>query len=166
MELYKVEQLLEKYFDGETTIQEERDLQDYFLSEDVAPHLAAYKLLFEHFAATRAQQFEQEMLPFEGQRIPHRDRKQNVVWLSIAASVAILLGVGSYVFYNSESVVSQSKDLGTYDDPKVALKATQKALSLLSNKVNVGIETVQYIEEYEITKNKVFINTERKSGGI
>ena len=81
-----------------------------------------------------------------------------MAWLSIAASVVVLLGVGTY-FYVSEKnaapAVAQT-ELGTYDDPEEALAATQKALALLSSNVNVGIESVQYIKEYEQSKNKIF----------
>jgi hypothetical protein len=56
---------------------------------------------------------------------------------------------------NTPPVVAQS-ELGTYDNPEEALAATQKALAMLSNNVNVGIESVQYIQEYEQSKNKIF----------
>ena len=49
MELKLVEQLLEKYFQGETTIAEEKQLKAYFSSNDVAPHLAKYQALFGYF---------------------------------------------------------------------------------------------------------------------
>ncbi|GAA6771951.1 hypothetical protein AAGS39_27010 [Flavobacterium sp. CGRL2] len=87
-------------------------------------------------------------------------KKRNVAWLSIAASAVILLGIGTYYFASEQSTtttaVASKTELGTYDDPEEALKATQKALALLSNNVNVGIESVQYIKEYEQSKNKIF----------
>ena len=82
--------------------------------------------------------------------------------ISITASAVVLLGIGFYLFYASETLVNDN-DLGTYNDPKVALEETQKALSLLSSKVNVGIESVQYLEEYKITKNRIFKNIEKNS---
>jgi hypothetical protein len=39
MELNKIERLVEKYFDGETSVEEET----YFASTDVASHLMQYK---------------------------------------------------------------------------------------------------------------------------
>lgn len=74
--------------------------------------------------------------------------------LSIAASVVVGLGVGIFMYTNDQP--SKSYDLGTYNDPKIALRETQKVLSMLSKHVNTGYESVQYIEEYEITKNKIF----------
>lgn len=165
MELYKVEVLLEKYFDGETSIAEEKQLQDYFSTQQVAPHLEKYTALFNHFAVAKEQQFEQEIPVLQIQKDESRNQKRNLSWISIAASVVVLMGIGTYVFYNSEPV-NNSKDLGTYDDPEVAFKETQKALSLLSKNVNVGIESVKYVEEYQIAKNKVFRKNKNKSGGI
>ena len=165
MELYKAETLLKKYFEGETTINDEQELQDYFASPEVAPHLQQYASLFKHFAVSKGQQFKQEITAFGIHKGENKYKKRNLAWVSIAASVVVLMGVGTYMFYDSETV-TKSKDLGTYDDPELAFKATQKALYLLSNNVNVGIESVKYIEEYQIAKNKVFRKQKNKSGGI
>lgn len=150
MELNKIENILEKYFQGETTIAEENELKEYFSSPDVAQHLEQYKPMFGYFSQVKEQKSTQE--------IPLQTKKRNVAWLSIAASFVILLGIGTYFFVsekNETSVVAQS-ELGTYDNPEEALAATQKALALLSNNVNVGIGSVQYIKEYEQSKNKIF----------
>jgi len=150
MEFNKIEDLLEKYFQGETSIAEEKELKNYFSSPNVAQHLEQYKPMFGYFSQVKQQK--------STQTIPLKTKKRNVAWLSIAASAVVLLGIGTY-FYVAEKdtapVVAQS-ELGTYDDPEEALAATQKALALLSNNVNVGIESVQYIKEYEQSKNKIF----------
>ncbi|URC12907.1 MULTISPECIES: hypothetical protein [unclassified Flavobacterium] len=150
MEFNKIEDILEKYFQGETTIAEENQLKEYFSSPDVAQHLEQYKPMFGYFSQVKEQK--------STQTIPLKTKKRNVAWLSIAASAVVLLGIGTY-FYTSEknaTPVTAQSELGTYDDPEEALAATQKALALLSNNVNVGIESVQYIKEYEQSKNKIF----------
>jgi hypothetical protein len=150
MEFNKIEDILEKYFQGETTIAEENQLKEYFSSPDVAQHLEQYKPMFGYFSQVKEQK--------STQTIPLKTKKRNVAWLSIAASAVVLLGIGTY-FYTSEknaTPVTTQSELGTYDDPEEALAATQKALALLSNNVNVGIESVQYIKEYEQSKNKIF----------
>ncbi|MDL2143633.1 hypothetical protein QQY79_13970 [Flavobacterium tructae] len=150
MEFNKIEDILEKYFQGETTIAEENQLKEYFSSPNVAQHLKQYKPMFGYFSQVKEQK--------STQTIPLKTKKRNVAWLSIAASAVVLLGIGTY-FYTSEknaTPVTAQSELGTYDDPEEALAATQKALALLSNNVNVGIESVQYIKEYEQSKNKIF----------
>jgi hypothetical protein len=146
MELDKIEKVLEKYFQGETSIAEEKELRVYFSSSDVAQHLEHYKPMFVYFGVEKEQKFEKI--------IPLLAKKRYVVWLSIAASIVVLFGVITIVFTEDKAM---NKELGTYDDPEVALKETQKALAMLSSQVNVGIESVTYIKEYENTKNKVFV---------
>ncbi|WPO79255.1 hypothetical protein [Flavobacterium sp. KACC 22761] len=150
MELDRIENILEKYFQGETTIAEEKELKEYFSSPNVAQHLEQYQPMFGYFSQAKQQKTTQE--------IPLQTKKRNVAWLSIAASAVVLLGIGTYFLVNEKTTtqaVAQS-ELGTYDNPEEALKATQKALALLSTHVNVGIESVQYINEYEQSKNKIF----------
>jgi predicted ribosomally synthesized peptide with SipW-like signal peptide len=149
MELDRIEIILEKYFQGETSIAEENELKNYFSSSDVAQHLEQYQPLFGYFSQAREQKFKQE--------IPLQSKKRNVAWLSIAASVVVLLGIGTFAYLN-DSNVSEKQDLGSYENPEIAFRETQKALALLSENVNVGIGSIQYINEYEAVKHRVFID--------
>lgn len=146
MESDKIETLIEKYFQGETSIAEEKQLQDYFSAPNVAQHLEQYQPMFAYFSQARRQQFTQA--------VPLQSKKRSVAWLSVAASVVVLLGVGTYIYMNGNS--SKEETLGTYDDPEVAFRQTQKALAMLSAHVNTGIEGVQYLKEYEVAKDRVF----------
>lgn len=148
MEFNKIEILIEKYFQGETSIAEEKELRSYFSSQDVAPHLEQYKAMFGYFTQSKKQEFVQE--------IPQITKKRNVMWLSVAASVVVLLGVTTFFMINTNEPVNHQNELGTYDSPELAFKETQKALALLSSNVNVGIESVMYVQEYENTKNRIF----------
>lgn len=145
MELDRIEILLEKYFDAETTIAEENELKIYFSSSDVAQHLEHYRGMFGYFSAAKEHQFEQE-LPLK------TTARKKVAWLSIAAIIVILLGM--FTFYNQN--ISQNQDLGTYDDPEKAFQETQKALNLLSKNVNVGVEGMQYVQEYQQSTELIF----------
>ena len=148
MAFNNIDILLEKYFQGETSIAEEKELRSYFSSQDVAPHLEQYKAVFGFFIQARKQEFAQQ--------IPQTAKKRNVKWLSVAASVLVLLGIATFFMINTNEPVNHQHDLGTYESPELAFKETQKALALLSSNVNVGIESVRYIQEYEVTKSRVF----------
>jgi hypothetical protein len=148
MELVRIEQLIDKYFEGQTSIAEERELKAYFSSSDVAQHLEQYRNVFGYFTQAKKQEFTKS--------VPLQPRKQlNVLWLSIAASIVIVFGVVTFRSLDTE-VVQPTGELGTYDNPELAMAETQKALDLVSEKLNVGIESVSYINEYESTKNKIF----------
>jgi hypothetical protein len=145
----KIERLLEKYFDGETSLSEEKELKAYFASGDVAQHLAGYGSLFGYFAAASEQAGQQPL------RIETPRRR---AWLSLAASAVILLGAGTYTFlhFNTAGTRVQREELGTYKDPEVAFRETQKALELLSAHVNKGVESMGYLQQYEQSKNVIF----------
>jgi hypothetical protein len=147
MELDKIKIQIEKYFRSETTITEENELRAYFSSSDVPASLEEYKTIFSHLDLEKEPKFNQE--------IQLKSRNRNWLWLSVAASVFVLLGIGvfGYISYYN---LDQDENLGTYDDPEVAFKETQKALSKLSTNLNTGFESMQYIEEYENSKNLIF----------
>ena len=147
MELDRIEIILNKYFEGETSIAEENELKNYFSSSDVAQHLQQYKSVFGYFSQEQSQQFKAA--------IPLKAKKRtNVAWLSIAASVVVLFGIATFMYTNEKAATSA--DLGTFDDPEVALAETQKALILVSQKINVGKQSVSYINEYQESKNRIF----------
>jgi hypothetical protein len=149
MEWDKIEILLERYFEGETSIEQENELRSYFSSADVLPHLEKYKPMFGYFPQAK----EQNLVP----EILLETKKKKLAWLSVAATIVFFMGIGTYVFFNYDNLdTKEKKELGTYDDPEVALRQTQKALALLSNNVNVGIESVNYIQEYQNSKKIIF----------
>jgi hypothetical protein len=148
MALDRIENLLEKYFEAETSIAEENELKVYFSSSDVAQHLQQYQTLFVHFNKAKEEQFTAT--------IPLKTKKRKyVAWLSIAASLTILFGIGTFMYMNNQQNATPS-EYGTYEDPEVAFKETQKALAMISENVNTGIESVNYITEYQNSKEKIF----------
>jgi len=144
MELRTIEKLLDKYFDAATSIAEENELKAYFSSTDVAPHLEQYRPVFGYFAREATQQFDKT--------VPLKTKKHYAKWVSVAASVVLLAGMFTYF---SGQPVNQD-ELGTYKDPETAFKETQKALSLISKNVNVGVNSLNYIGAYEKSRKTIF----------
>lgn len=149
MELDRIEKLVKKYFEAETSIAEEKELKDYFASSNVAQHLEQYTPIFGYFVQAKKEQFKATISLTAAAR--GRKRK-NLVWLSVAASIAVLISVSLYTFNQP----SKSNDFGTTDDPVIAFRETQKALAMISEHVNKGIGSMKYINEYEQSKNKIF----------
>ncbi len=146
MELNRIEKLLENYFQGETNLAEEQELKNYFTSGNVAPNLKQYQSVFGYFSEAKNEKFTKEIVI--------QNKKKNTVWLSIAASVTILLGVGVFSYLNMGT--KTTGEFGTYDDPEIAFRETQKALKMVSENVNVGIKSVEYVNEYQESRNLIF----------
>lgn len=145
MESHKIRPLLEKYFDGETSIEDERILKNYFSSDAVAPEFSEYKDIFGFYTAEKTLTSTREFL------IKKESNIRQI--LSVAASVVVALGIGFMLLKTQPEVAS---DLGSFDDPEIALIETQKALALIGQNLNKGKESINYLNEYEVTKNKIF----------
>ena len=136
MELSKIEQLLERYQNAETTLQEEATLKNYFLSGNVAPHLQEYESMFSYFAISKA---EKSVKP-----IQLNTKKKNWKWMSVAASIALLFSV-----YVGNNYVQEQKVKAQYAEVLSTLK-------LLSSNLNKGNEAVASLYTYEDAVNKMF----------
>jgi len=140
MELDKIEQLLEKYFEATTTVAEEESLRSYFSQENIPTHLAQYTPFFQHFTSAKQERFTKK-LPIPGVA---KTRIRNFKWLSVAAAAVLMLGL-----YFGNEYRNQKKAEYAYNE-------TKKALSLLAENFNKGTEKVAYLNEFETTKKKIY----------
>ncbi|MCF6181785.1 hypothetical protein [Lutibacter sp.] len=136
MELANIEKLLEKYENGETTLTEEKELKNYFLSDNVAPHLVEYKALFNYFSTSKNERFTKT--------IQLKSQKQNWKWLTVAASLILLVSV--YTGYQKHQ---QNKAEKVFNETKMAL-------NMLSGNLHKGTVAIGELQEFETTKNKIF----------
>lgn len=144
MESKQIEILLEKYFEGQTSLTEEQQLKNYFSTDKVDPHLKKYQSIFETFKK------EKEILFTKKVELPKKTTNR-FNWISIAASVVLFFGM---LFYFNQA--KSDENLGTYSNPEEAFVATQKALKMISEEVNKGKQGITYLNEYEQTKKTIF----------
>ncbi len=162
MVLNSIEKLLEKYDNGETTLQEEQQLKDYFSQETVAPHLEVYKSMFQYFLQTHEEQFTKD--------VPLNPRKTNTLykWISVAAIAVLMFGIYTQVG-NSKSINDLSgEELYAYNETMkvfnlVSSKLNQgsermSTLNLVSSNFDKGADNIAYISEFSKTTNK-FLKT-------
>lgn len=148
MELQKIEQLVQKYFQGETTLTEENELKKYFSGNDVAQHLEPYRSVFVYFTNAQKEQFTQPV-------VLHNKKPNYFMWLSVAATVVVMLGIGTFMYIENQKE-TQFVGCTAQDNPELVMRETQKALNLVSKHINTGIESVVYINEYENSKSLIF----------
>ncbi|MCW2119586.1 hypothetical protein [Flavobacterium sp. 7A] len=72
----------------------------------------------------------------------------------VLASIIGVLGIGVYYFLNNENT---DGSLGTFDDPELAFQETQKALSLMSAPLNLGMKSMLYVQKCESARTQIFI---------
>jgi hypothetical protein len=136
MELNNIEKLLQKYLNAETTIAEEKVLKNYFASNEIAPHLEEYQALFGYFSISKTEKLTKP--------IQLKSKKSNWKWLSVAASIILLMSV--YTGYQNNQ---QRKAEKIYNETRVAL-------GMLSENLNKGNNAIAQLQYFEDSKNKIF----------
>ncbi len=148
MDCKYVEQLLERYWQCETSLEEEAQLRHFFAGEEVPAHLLPYKSLFVYqqvqqeeglgadFDARILAQVETPVV--KARRLTLRHRFMPL--LKAAAVVALMLSLGNVaqhtVFGNDALDYNYESYKDTYDDPEVAYKQVSSALMILSEGIN------------------------------
>ena len=118
----QIKSLLEKYWQGETSLAEEKQIKEYFKQH---PDLSAEGQYFRETASARK---EVSAKAFE-----HPGRKRKLVWLSVAAAVLIAVMTLPFVF-NHET----TQDQFAVDNPTEAYEITRASLMMVSNGLNKG----------------------------
>lgn len=136
MELNKIDSLIKKYENGETSLQEEQQLKQYFLEDRIAPHLEIYKPMFSYFSKSKQEKLATPL-------VLESRKTLNYKWLAVAAAIAIMFGL-----YFKEPVVHSYNNYvyGTYNTPEEAFKEVTTQLTMISNHFNKGVSTVNYLE--------------------
>lgn len=145
MDLQKMEQLLTAYFEGNTTLEEEQLLKQYFTGEEVAPHLKPYQELFGYFVSSR------EETTTVATNIPKKEITLKGVfkkWYAVAALFVLALGTVYFLEEHSSSSKQQ--------EAQMAFEQTKEALDFFSVHFNESAEKLSYVGEFNNTTNKIF----------
>ncbi len=136
--------LLDKYWDGETSEDEEFILKVYFCSGNVQEEHKVFVDLFEYFDT-------QKSITFNSQLSKSIDVKPKIKYFSFrkiiysiaAASVLLFAAVTVMKDINPDPTVQQTAMVYEIEDPEEALRVTKEALALVSKKFRASQQTVR-----------------------
>ena len=146
MDYKKVEILIDKYFEGETSLQEETALKNYFNKSDVDPELKQYQALFQFYKEEEgiklSSDFESRLLQEIQQEahMPHIARRRTLytniarIAAAVVLAIGIFWGINQYSNTNIPTVASVEEEM----TPEEAYKEVMSALALVSSKLNKG----------------------------
>ncbi len=144
MDTKEIKVLLEKYFEGETTLEEDQALFDFFSGESIDP---AFRPLQKQFLLLQSAREPLDFDPAFERRMAELIEAEQVIslpvhktnWIkrfAVAATIAILIGVSGVIVLNRE----WHKEKDTYSDPRIAYAEAQKTLLYVSQKMNQGMK--------------------------
>jgi hypothetical protein len=154
----ELKRLIEKYYNGTSTEEEEGILRAWFIENSTTPGYEAEKEIFSYLM--EAGEVPEPSSGFEGRIIKTLDvayetpgssrfRRFLVPLISVAAGLFIL--AGSYFFFASRI---ESED--TYTDPEIAYAETMKILLDISSQINQGTKSLKPVGRINKMKVKSF----------
>lgn len=148
MDYKYIEQLLDKYWECETTLQEEAILRSFFSQENVPDSLIKYRDLFalqqtdskemqlgEDFDSKILGIIEEEEKTVKAITIPFTTRLKPLFKAAAAVAVIVTLGNAAQLSFNSETCdeeIDYASIKDTYNDPQAAYDKMENALQLVS----------------------------------
>jgi hypothetical protein len=143
--------LLELYFEGETSIDQERKLKAYFNTDDVDDRHQQFAGLFGYFSTAQTEKLEKDLeIKLQKKTNVTKLRIMRNRFIGIAASLAIIL---SSIFIMNNYMNKQATiEMATVDDPEAALEATMDALAYLGVQFNKGTESMEQIKTLSRTQ--------------
>lgn len=136
MDSKRIEELLNRYWNAETSLEEEQQLREYFTGSSIPEHLKETAALFRYFESNKKKSLNDAS--FDGTVLskvstPKRSKVVRLVYntMRIAAGVAVLV-VATWFIRDEIRKASPQVMVDTYDDPKLAFEETKKALQMIS----------------------------------
>ncbi|MBK8054458.1 MAG: hypothetical protein IPK35_14625 [Saprospiraceae bacterium] len=144
-----MDEVLNRYWEGETTLREEEMIKAYFKSGNVAENHTEYSDLFHYFDEQKNVTFPvNHNLP--AKEAINTDVKETKIFsirkilLAVAAvSVLVFSAVNVFQIINDNSHKQQTAEIIEIEDPDEALRVTREALALVSTKFRESQETVR-----------------------
>ncbi|MCX6267980.1 MAG: hypothetical protein NTW16_11570 [Bacteroidetes bacterium] len=155
MNTSEIKVLLEKFYEGSTSLGEEMILRNYFLGKEVPVQLKEHQSLFIYFINEKRQNlgdpdFDQKLtnlISNTTDEVPvvqmNPKRRRFIFMTSMAASVVILVGL----FFTFQHDLMKGAFIETSKpDAEIAYADARGALLLVSGNLNHGLEQVEHLQ--------------------
>ena len=150
--------LIEKYYSGESSEDEEIALRNYFLSNEKIPSgMETEAEIFRSYSSYNiipepTHDFENRIIEEVGLSGKARELKQfRRFFPYISAAAGLLILVATYFFF-----VNRSGDGDTFTDPQIAYNESMKILLNVSSKLNQGTKALEPVSKFNSASAKSF----------
>lgn len=164
MELSRVKILVDKYFDGLTSLEEEQELRRYFAqTESIPEEYQVVKMMLGTFD-TLSHETPNREVNVHANIKRRKTFRLNMKWVAsaaAAAAAAILVGVAITLAPNSRNMEVSTETTPAYicyvngvkvEDDKVAYAEANRILGSLSEDVQLAMAEVNRLTHYTIAK--------------
>ncbi|MCP4313242.1 MAG: hypothetical protein GY790_18440 [Bacteroidetes bacterium] len=151
-----VRKMLERFYQGESTLEEEMWLQDYLSSTTVPEEFLADQELFKAFEGTTEsisipRDLNAKILSTIDREEQSQLKMRRISLYSLSGLAAGLLAlVAVYVFFlrtDGPILLAGQQATDTYDDPIEAYEEARKTLAYVSGKLNTGTSEMRHMQQ-------------------
>ena len=159
MDSKKIDELLNRYWNCESSLEEEQQLREYFRGKDIPEQLKETAALFQYFDLQKKQELNDPGFDHTVMKSVSTPKKGKLVTLAynamrIAAGVAVLV-VATFLVRNEIRKGSPTPTEDTYDDPKLAFEETKKALMMNSKSFGTAEDQAKKINMFNEAQQQV-----------
>lgn len=158
MDSKRIEQLLEKYWACETSVEEEQALREYFAvtaNDGSTKELAS---MFSYFDQQRRKEMQDPALDARIHEIirPKHAKLRRLLHNSIRIAAGIVVLMVAVWFVRSEIRQTTPQELvDTYSDPELAFEETKKALLMISRSFGTAEEQAKKINLFNEAQQQI-----------
>jgi hypothetical protein len=160
MDSNKINDLLNRYWNCETSLEEEQQLREYFRGEQIPEQWKETATLFRYFDGHKKKtiddgSFDAEIIK-KIKTPPSQGKVVRLLYnaMRIAAGVSVLL-VATWLVRNEIRKSTPQEMVDTYDDPKLALEETKKALMMISKSFGTAEEKAKKINMFNEAQQQI-----------
>jgi len=167
MDFDNIERLLAKYWECETSLEEEAALREFFNGPDVPDHLASYKPLFKYYEEEKKdgklddlfdQQVLEKISEVKNEAKPKKGKVVKMFYdISRVAAVILVVVVAGYFIkqeYSEKEEEMKPYLTDTFDDPQAAFEETKRALQMISANFKRGREEARKVSVFNDAQQK------------
>ena len=162
MDSKHIEALLEKYWNAETTLEQEQELREFFQGNNVPEKLNEAAMLFRYFETEKSKKLNENFDADVTKKIQQRQGGKIIPmtnWFRVTRVAAGIVAIVAAVYLIGAEIRGRTpKEIAdTESDPKLAFEQTKKALLMISknfHKAQREASMINLLNEAEQTIQK------------
>lgn len=159
MDSKRIEELLKKYWECETSLEEEQMLRDYFISDTSAEQFRDASTLFRYFEQQKKKSLHDTFIDdvaIKRLKKNSEGRQVNLIRNSLRIAAGIVVLMTAIWFVRSEiRKTTPAEMIDTYDDPQLAFEETKKALLMISKSFGTAEEQVKKVNLFNEAQEQI-----------
>ena len=162
MKSKEIRGLLEKYFEGTSSQEEEAKIRSFFRNSTYIPqNLQKEKAIFDYFEREKQVTADVGITSVTGGPTAFSSKKRNLIYLFSGIAATLLLLAGLFLFQSpkpSEEKVYVVVNGEPVRNRELAIEQTKEALSMVSENFQKGTKELEYLAKFHETQQFVTKN--------